>query len=334
MHRRTASQRYLSQSGMPRPSGTPHFPSLVSLNPVTASNPSIFVTLFEFFHPRKSRQRTTILCLVSLVIVTTYVCFVSSPTLSLGHAAYSHHRMQLSHAEDAWRKLATKLPNPPADLLHQHRPEILLSPEQELGAVTAFMAALPQNVIPTDIDPTQPIDPQLVLDFDTRSPQAEEEVTNLVTDVWIRNPVVVFSKVRHPTFPLCFAIYGLFDLDLWLALFWQLPSAVSRELKSILQALNLKPAPTVFDVDQRGWCPLILPPTPTFQPLITCVISRRCRGPHPASLSANKFDRASYSPYRRYAGWVNGHSPRTLCQWTAKGACYPRRSRSRWFKEA
>jgi hypothetical protein len=199
MHRRTASQRFLSQSGMPRPSGTPHFPSLGSLNPATATNPSIFVTLLEFFHPRKSRQRATILCLVSLVIVTTYVCFVSSPTLSPGYAAYSHHHMKLSHPEDTWRKLAANLPSPPAGLLPQHRPEISLSPEQELGAVTAFMAALPQNVIPTDIDPTRPIDPQLVLDFDTRSSQAEEEVTDLVTDVWIRNPVVVFSKVKRLT---------------------------------------------------------------------------------------------------------------------------------------
>lgn len=62
--------------------------------------------------------------------------------------------------------------------------------------MTAFMAALPQNVIPTDIDPTLPIDPQLVLDFDTRNPRAEEEVANIVSDVWLRNPVVVFSKVK------------------------------------------------------------------------------------------------------------------------------------------
>jgi hypothetical protein len=61
------------------------------------------------------------------------------------------------------------------------------------------MAALPQNVIPTNIDPAQPIDPQLVLDFDTRTPQAEKEIDDLVIDVWISNPVVLFSKVReHP----------------------------------------------------------------------------------------------------------------------------------------
>jgi len=73
----------------------------------------------------------------------------------------------------------------------------LLTPEQELGALTAFMVALPQNVLPTDIDPDRPIDPQLVLDFDTRVPEAEEEIDDIVIDVWMGNPVVVFEKVRE-----------------------------------------------------------------------------------------------------------------------------------------
>jgi len=71
----------------------------------------------------------------------------------------------------------------------------LLSPEQELGALTAFMAALPQNVIPSNIDPSRPLDPQLVLDFDTRGPQAENEIDNVVAGAWMNNPVVLFSKV-------------------------------------------------------------------------------------------------------------------------------------------
>jgi hypothetical protein len=71
----------------------------------------------------------------------------------------------------------------------------LLSPEQELGALTAFMAALPQNVIPSNIDPSRPIDPQLVLDFDTRSPEAVDEIDDVVLGVWMNNPVVLFSKV-------------------------------------------------------------------------------------------------------------------------------------------
>jgi hypothetical protein len=57
------------------------------------------------------------------------------------------------------------------------------------------MTALPQNVIPSNINPLQPIDPQLVLDFDTRSPQAEDEIADVVVDVWLNNPVVLFAKV-------------------------------------------------------------------------------------------------------------------------------------------
>lgn len=109
----------------------------------------------------------------------------------------------------------------------EQRQHVVLDPAQELAALTAFMAALPQNVLPTTVDPAQPLDPQLVLDFDTRSPSARDEVVEVVHDAWHRNPVVVFAKSR---------------------------SSVSRELKASIDALNLKPAQTVFDVDERGTC--------------------------------------------------------------------------------
>lgn len=119
----------------------------------------------------------------------------------------------------------------------------MLSPEQELGALTAFMAALPQNVIPSNIDPTVPIDPQLVLDFDTRSPEAEDEIADVVVDAWMNNPVVLFTKVRYRM---------IFHFRCWFTFFSQLRSAISREVKAILQDMDLKPPPTIFDVDQRG----------------------------------------------------------------------------------
>jgi len=40
-----------------------------------------------------------------------------------------------------------------------------------------------------------PIDPQLVLDFDTRSPEALDEIDDVVLGVWMNNPVVLFTKV-------------------------------------------------------------------------------------------------------------------------------------------
>ena len=190
MHRRTASatpsQRYLA---IPRLMG--YYPPHPHHGP-SHSN-SLFLSLIDIFRPRKARLRATFFCLISLIIITTYVCFVSPPALSPGHPYHS----KLARLDESWRKFAPNLPALPRSRLSSSAlPDILLSPEQELSALTAFMAALPQNVIPTNIDPTQPIDPQLVLDFDTRSPQAEQEIDDLVIDVWMGNPVVLFSKVR------------------------------------------------------------------------------------------------------------------------------------------
>lgn len=231
----------------------PHLSHFAPSTPGTG----ILAGFIDLFFPRKSRQRATILCLMSLVIVTTYVCLVSPPALAPGQSPHRHHPPS---AEDAWRQLVDKLPRPPPGGFPKHRPEIVLSPEQELGAVTAFMAALPQNVIPPGIDPTKPIDPQLVLDFDTRSPRAEEEVDNVVSDVWLRNPVVVFSKVKCLSFsPLRSSpphAHGfLFICSLFLGPRVQMVSPVSRELKSILDAMHLRPSPTIFGIDQRGGYP-------------------------------------------------------------------------------
>ncbi|KAI0030955.1 hypothetical protein K488DRAFT_13116, partial [Vararia minispora EC-137] len=106
-------------------------------------------------------------------------------------------------------------------------PALALDAHQELAALTSFMAALPQNVLPPSVDPAAPLDPQLVLDFDTRSPAAANELDELVRDVWLRNPVM-----RSPA---------------------------SRELKSLVDSLQLRPAPTVFDVDQRDDAAALVP---------------------------------------------------------------------------
>jgi hypothetical protein len=51
-------------------------------------------------------------------------------------------------------------------------------------------------VIPSSVDPSQPIDPQLVRDFDIRSPRAADEVKQIADDVWTQNPVILFAEVR------------------------------------------------------------------------------------------------------------------------------------------
>ncbi|TFY58385.1 hypothetical protein EVG20_g8170 [Dentipellis fragilis] len=132
-----------------------------------------------------------------------------------------------------WRNLANYAakhraanPTPPV------RPQITLDPDQELAALTSFMAALPQNVVPGSVDPAHPIDPSLVLDFDTRSPRAAAEIEEVVSDVWTRNPVVVFSKLHSP---------------------------ISREIKHLIYDMKLKPAPTVFEIDQRSDADVVAP---------------------------------------------------------------------------
>ncbi|KAF8473085.1 hypothetical protein DFH94DRAFT_636331 [Russula ochroleuca] len=186
---------------------------------------SLLPWLIDSLHPRKLRLRATLLCLLSLVSLTSYICLISPPALSFDRPPHP--------PPHGWRNLAAEFPVPhPGHFPPPQRPDVSLSPEQELGALTAFMAALPQNVIPSNIDPSLPIDPQLVLDFDTRSPEAEDEIADIIVDVWTNNPVVLFTKLR---------------------------SAISREIKAILQDMDLKPPPTVFDVDQRADAEVLTP---------------------------------------------------------------------------
>jgi hypothetical protein len=109
---------------------------------------------------------------------------------------------------------------------------VQLNESQELAAVSSFLASLPQNVIPLSVDPSRPIDPQLVLDFDTRSPRAVDGVQEIVDDVWTRNPVILFSKLH---------------------------SSRSREIKTLIADMNLRPPPTIFDVDQRADADVLTP---------------------------------------------------------------------------
>ncbi|KAG1895900.1 uncharacterized protein F5891DRAFT_1250520, partial [Suillus fuscotomentosus] len=99
---------------------------------------------------------------------------------------------------------------------------------QELAAVAAFIAALPQNMIPCSIDPAKPIDPQLVLDFDTRSPRAADELNQIVQDVWSQYPVMLFTK-RY------------------------------QSLQRIIAVMDLQPPPMTFEVDQREDSEVLIP---------------------------------------------------------------------------
>ncbi|KAI0044982.1 hypothetical protein FA95DRAFT_1583555 [Auriscalpium vulgare] len=196
---------------------------------------SSLYSLVDLVHPRKPRLRATLLCLFTLVGITTYIFLVAQPSLTAAPISLRKSAAPVEEPANSWRLLAAnyaaKYRNVAAAVVASH-PEVELTPAQELGAVTSFMVALPQNVIPLTVDPSRPIDPQLVLDFDTRSSRAEAEVEDLVADVWARNPVVLFSKLRSP---------------------------ISREAKSILQDMKLRPEPTIFEVDQRPDAEVLVP---------------------------------------------------------------------------
>jgi len=159
-------------------------------------NPTV-VAIVAAFQPRKPRQQTTLAALITLVCLTTYIFIANSTSLfqsALGHPdpppvdslAVALETIKNSHFVEDHRLAQKKASN---------RPPLRLDVHQELAAVSSFLASLPQNIIPPTVDPRSPIDPQLVLDFDTTSPRAVDELNAMVHDVWSRNPVFLYAKV-------------------------------------------------------------------------------------------------------------------------------------------
>jgi len=169
--------------------------------------------------------RTTFLALFSLFFVCIYVLLIAGPsrfrpvTLAAPPppSSFRDTLNNLADANSLWKSSHK-------DIIAS-RPQISLTPEQELAAVSSFIISLPsQNVIPSSVDPLLPIDPQLVLDFDTRADGAYAELTQLIADVWDTNPVVIYSKT----------------------------SAATRELRATIDSYNLHPPPVIIDLQGRA----------------------------------------------------------------------------------
>lgn len=200
--------------------------------------------LHSLQHQRKPlNHRATSLALISLIVVSFYIFFVARPSLDLAPIALRTDTLGRTHASHPQDKddpppssrlfrLNSSSQRKTVTVSNVNRPQIMLDESQELAAVAAFVAALPQNMIPRSIDPSKPIDPQLVLDFDTRSPRAADEVNQIVQDVWSRYPVMLFTKLHH---------------------------AHSREIRRIVSNLDLQPPPVVFEVDQREDADVLIP---------------------------------------------------------------------------
>jgi len=174
------------------------------------------------FLSRQWLHLTTFLALFSLILISSYVLLgpaaptfrpVAHPSPLLKHSPFHIAMTNLADSNNLWK----------ADTVR--RPQISLTPEQELAALSGFIISLPaQNVIPQTVDPSKPIDPQLVLDFDTRADGAVAEMKQLEHDVWESNPVV---------------------------LYYSKSSAAARELISIIDSYYLDPAPVMINLHDR-----------------------------------------------------------------------------------
>lgn len=164
----------------------------------------------------------TFFALFALISISTFVFFFANPATFMRTPMHGHPNVSSSIAAVVSPTKAKSIAQ--ASGYGNTNSAIDLTAEQELAAVTFFLASLSQNVIPSSVDPSEPIHPELVLDFDTRGSRASEMVEEMVEETWTRNPVVIYAKYYSP---------------------------IGRELKSMINSFNLKPTPTIFDVDLR-----------------------------------------------------------------------------------
>jgi hypothetical protein len=152
----------------------------------------VLTTLAAVMQPRKSGHRSTSIALAVVVILSFYLFCTANPALALAPFAI---RRPVPAPDSGYRPaLLASYHRTKAAEFSASRPKIALDLPQELAAVTSFLASHIQNVIPPDLDPSVPMDPDVVLDFDTRGPRAAEELQVMVEDVWAQNPVVLYAK--------------------------------------------------------------------------------------------------------------------------------------------
>ncbi|KAK1924850.1 hypothetical protein DB88DRAFT_239974 [Papiliotrema laurentii] len=102
---------------------------------------------------------------------------------------------------------------------------------EELAALINFVTSTTANALP-DLDPSHPLDPATVLDFDPSRSGAREDLDLLIHEVDTIYPIVLFGKMRDP---------------------WH------REMKRMLAEYKITPSPLIIDVDQRRDHRIFLP---------------------------------------------------------------------------
>ncbi|KAJ9108709.1 hypothetical protein QFC21_000029 [Naganishia friedmannii] len=103
--------------------------------------------------------------------------------------------------------------------------EFTMTKREETAALISFITSTTNNALPATLDTSEPLDPQLVLDFDYTRSSAADDLTALVHDTYTMYPIVLLGQMRDPYY---------------------------REMRKLFSAYVVTPPPLVVEVDQRA----------------------------------------------------------------------------------
>ncbi|CED85166.1 Thioredoxin-like fold [Phaffia rhodozyma] len=102
----------------------------------------------------------------------------------------------------------------------------------ELSSVLNFIITEEMNALPANMDPTSPVDPEVVLDFDPYTSTAEGQLIDMEVSFWETFPIVL--------------VYRYAD-------------ASAKKIQSQLDQLHIHPAPVTVDLEARSDAAVITP---------------------------------------------------------------------------
>lgn len=108
---------------------------------------------------------------------------------------------------------------------------LILTPRDELVGLISFLTSTSASALPR-IDPSKPLDPQLILDFDHTKPTARQDMRQLESDMMALFPVILFGRMRDPH---------------------------HREMMKMLSQYKIDPPPLIVEVDQRADAETLIP---------------------------------------------------------------------------
>ncbi len=150
---------------------------------------------------QKKGSRFAFIGLFSLLILASFTLLSFNPSRGIAVGAERPGAVKLPY--DAFERYRASTANSySSHRNHASRPTyepITFTPQQELAALLSFITALPSNALPQSVDPSKPIDPELIVDFDVRKErdEVERELAVMESSVWEMYPVILFSKVRR-----------------------------------------------------------------------------------------------------------------------------------------